>query len=228
MDDEDRNGGWRPESLEEARTRIDAIDGDILALLHDRARVVGHIGRLKRESGGAGATSAFRPGREVAMMRALYDRTRDPLAFATVLAVWREIVSGFTAAQVPLAVETVAETARLARDTFGAQAILTVAPSPGDCLTAMARMPGTVAMIPAAGIDWRAVAESGGHVVAATPYAGARIDAYCIAMAGPEPSGDDVTLALTAEGTARTLPGFGADPNGDTLLGGYPVPLAAI
>jgi len=226
MDDPDWPSDWHPETLDEARTRIDAIDSAMLDLLHDRARVVGHVGRLKRESGGAGAASAYRPGREVAMLRALRERTRDPLAFATVLAVWREIVSGFTAAQVPLAVETVAETARLARDTFGAQAVLTVAPSPGDCLTAMARMPGTVAMIPATGIDWRAVAESGGKVVAATPYAGARIDAYCIAMAGPEPSGDDVTLALTAEGTARTFPGFDADTNGDIILGGYPVPLA--
>lgn len=217
--------GWSPRSLAEARERIDAIDGDILALLHDRARVVGHVGRLKRESGGAGAASAFRPAREMAMLRSLHARTRDPLAFATVLAVWREIVSGFTAAQVPLAVETVAGTASLARDTFGAQAVLTVAPSPGDCLTAMGRHPGTVALLPADGMDWDAVVDSGGRVVAAAPFAGGRIDAWCIARADPEPSGDDVTLALTADGTLRHIPGFDADTGGDTALGIYPAPL---
>lgn len=231
MDDADRDGDWpdedwRPGTLDEARERIDAIDGAILDLLHDRARVVRHVGRLKRESGGTTAASAYRPAREVAMLRALRERTRPPLAFATVSAVWREIVSGFTAAQVPLAVETVAACAALARDTFGAQAVLTVAPSPGDCLAAMARRPGTVALIPARGIDWRAVADSGGRVIAAAPYAGATVEAWCIATIAPEPSGEDVTLALTAEGTLRHIPGFDADTNGDTSLGGYPVPLA--
>ena len=59
MDDPD----WSPRSLAEARERIDAIDDRILSLLHDRADVVGHVGRLKRESGGMGASSAFRPAR---------------------------------------------------------------------------------------------------------------------------------------------------------------------
>ena len=219
MDD----GGWPPRSLAEARTRIDAIDGALLDLLHDRARVVEHVGRLKRES--AAAPGAFRPAREVAMLRSLHARTRDPLAFATVLAVWREMVSGFTAAQSPLSVETVAQTAALARDTFGAQAHLTIASCPGDCLTAMARTPGAVALVPAEGIDWRAVADSGGTVIAAAPFAGPAIAAWCIAMADPEPSGEDATLALAPDGTTRHIPGFDADCGDDTRLGCYPVPL---
>ena len=100
------NPGWSPRSLDEARERIDAIDGTLLDLLHERARVVEHVGRLKREGGGVGAATAFRPAREIAMLRSLHARTRDPLVFATVFAVWREIVSGFTAAQVPLSVTT--------------------------------------------------------------------------------------------------------------------------
>ncbi len=221
MDDPD----WSPRSLDEARTRIDAIDDALLGLLHDRAQVVEHVGRLKRESGGAGATSAFRPAREVAMLRSLLARTHDPLAFETVFAVWREIVSGFTAAQVPLSIVTVAETAALARDTFGAQAVLSLLPRPLDCLNAMARQPGTVALLPAQDTDWRAVVDSGGHVVAAAPFAGTGIEAWCVTLGAPEPSGEDMTLALTAEGALRHIPGFAADTAADTCLGGYPIPL---
>jgi len=225
MDDAD----WSPRSLGEARERIDAIDTAMLTLLHDRAQVVGHVGRLKRESGGAGAASAYRPAREVAMLRALHARTRDPLAFATVQAVWREIVSGFTAAQVPLPVHTVASAAPLARDTFGAQAVVTLFPSAAECLAAMRAMPGAVALLPATDTDWRGVVDSGGTVVAAAPYAGNRIEAWCVAMADPEPSGpapgDDTTLALTGGGLLRHIPGFAADASGDTVLGAYPVPL---
>lgn len=221
MDDAD----WSPRSLDEARERIDEIDGTLLDLLHARARVVEHVGRLKRESGGTGATSAFRPAREIAMMRSLYERTRDPLAFATVFAVWREIISGFTAAQVPLSVETVAETAALARDTFGVQAVLTIAPSPGDCLGIMAQKPGTIALLPADGINWQAVIDSGGKVVAAAPFAGAGITAWCVTMGAPEPSGEDVTLTLAQDGTLHHIPGFDNAPSDGIALGGYPVPL---
>jgi len=216
---------WSPRSLAEARERIDIIDSAMLALLHDRARVVEHVGRLKRESGGAGAANAFRPAREVAMLRHLYKGTHDPLAFATVLAVWREIISGFTAAQIPLAVMTVESTAALARDTFGAQARVTILPSPADCLAAMTRTPGAVVLLPSGDTDWQAVLDSGAKVVAAAPFTGNSLDAWCVTMAEPEPSGDDVTLALTGEGTLRHISGFDADTGGDTALGAYPVPL---
>jgi len=221
MDDPD----WSPRSLAEARERIDAIDDRILSLLHDRADVVGHVGRLKRESGGMGASSAFRPAREVAMLRSLAARTRDPLSFATVMAVWREIISGFTAAQVTLPVVTMTETAALARETFGAQAQVHIAPSSAECLTTMAAMPGSVALLPAEGVDWRVMLDNGARVVAAAPFAGTSIDAWCVTMAPPEPSGDDITLTLTPDGTLRHIPGFDADTGDDIYLGGYPVPL---
>ncbi len=219
------NPGWSPRSLDEARERIDAIDGTLLDLLHERARVVEHVGRLKREGGGVGAATAFRPAREIAMLRSLHARTRDPLVFATVFAVWREIVSGFTAAQVPLSVTTPSDTAALARDTFGAQAILSIAPSSADCMTAMARMPGTVALLPDAGMNWRAVADSGGTVVAAAPFAGENILAWCVTMGDPEPSGEDMTLAMAQDGTVRHIPGFDTAPADETRIGAYPLPL---
>lgn len=221
MDD----AGWSPRSLAEARERIDAIDAQMLALLHDRAQVVEHVGRLKRESGGAGAANAFRPAREVAMMRAMQGQTHAPLAFATVLAVWREMISGFTAAQMPLQVVTVESAMMLARDTFGAQAQIRALPSAHDCLAALAQRPGTVILLPDAGIDWPAVVESGAQVVAAAPFAGARIEAWCLTDAAPEASGEDITLALTPTGTLRHIPGFQAETGTDTPLGGYPVPL---
>ena len=232
MDD----SGWRPESLDEARARIDAIDAAMLDLLHERAQVVVEVGRLKRESGGTGAASAFRPAREVAMTRSLHAKTHAPLAFATVNAVWREIISGFTAAQMPLSVVTPAKTAALARNVFGAQANVATHATAAECLAIMRDTPGTVALIPSENTDWNAVAASGGTIVAATPFAGSSIDAWCVTMASPEPSGDDITLIATADppdgatilgpcatGDVVALPGFHMD-NPDAI-GAYPRPL---
>ena len=221
MDESD----WLPRSLDEVRERIDDIDDAILALLHDRAHVVEHVGRLKREGGGTGANSAFRPAREVAMLRSLYQRTGEPLTFTTVAAVWREIISGFTAAQVSLPITTMAETATLARETFGAQALISLSPSPADCLSAMTQVPGTVALLPADGIDWRAVADSGGKVVAAAPFVGTDIEAWCVTLGEPGESGEDMTLAMASDGTIRHIPGIETDLADETILGAYPVPL---
>lgn len=203
MDD----SGWRPETLDEARMRIDAIDSAMLDLLHRRAQVVVEVGRLKRESGGAGAASAFRPAREVAMLRSLYARTSAPLVFATVDAVWREIISGFTAAQKPLTILTPAGSALLARNVFGAQAVLDERPASADCLKVLGVSPGAIALVPAHDTDWDALIASGGMITAAVPFAGTGVEAWCVAMASPEPSGDDMTLIATAEppGDATTL-----------------------
>jgi chorismate mutase-like protein len=229
------DGGWRPASLDEARQRIDAIDSAILDLLHQRAQVVLEVGRLKRETGGESANSAFRPAREVAMLRSLHARTNDPLAFATVDAVWREIVSGFTAAQKPLTILTSSATAALARNAFGAQAILDQRQSPADCLTALGDSPGAVALIPAVDTNWDAIMASGGAVVAVVPFAAPRISAWCVTMASPEPSGDDVTLIVTEDpdgaipigkssaGHIVALPGFHMDRA--DAIGAYPRPL---
>ncbi len=233
MDD----SGWRPTSLDEARQRIDAIDSAMLDLLHERAQVVVEVGRLKREGGGAGAASAYRPAREVMMLRAFHARTTHPLAFATVNAVWREIISGFTAAQMPFAVVTPAATAPLARNVFGAQAQIVAMTTGADCLDAMRGTPGTVALIPAGNTDWDAIAASGGKVVAAAPYAGDSIEAWCVTVASPEPSGEDVTLLATAtppdaatilgpcaQGHIVALPGFHIDR--PDAIGAYPRPLS--
>jgi|GEM_PF-5762385 len=92
-----------------------------------------------------------------------------------------------------------------------------------SCMTAA--MPGSVALLPAEGVDWRVMLDNGARVVAAAPFAGTSIDAWCVTMAPPEPSGDDITLTLTPDGTLRHIPGFDADTGDDIYLGGYPVPL---
>ncbi len=232
MDDSD----WRPASLDEARQRIDAIDSAMLDLLHQRARVVVEVGRLKRENGGTGAASAFRPAREVAMLRSLHARTNAPLTFATVDAVWREVISGFTAAQKPLTILTPTTLLPIARNAFGAQAILDDRPSSADCLTALSASPGAIALIPMRDTDWDALMASGGTISAVIPFAGSAIDAWCVTIADPEPSGDDVTLLATAtppdgatllgpctKGHVAALPGFHMDR--PDAIGAYPRPL---
>ena len=57
-----------------------------------------------RRQGHAGSGSAFRPGREAAMMRALAERHGGMLPLDTVEGIWRVIIATFTYVQAPFAV----------------------------------------------------------------------------------------------------------------------------
>lgn len=58
--------------LDASRARIEALDGEILALVAERVRVAREIGRAKRQAGGA----ALDPGREAAVVRRAVERGR--------------------------------------------------------------------------------------------------------------------------------------------------------
>ncbi|MDA3962489.1 MAG: prephenate dehydratase [Planctomycetota bacterium] len=72
------------------RQRIDAIDTELVRLLNERATCAQQIGAAKRSSG----SSIFVPHREQEVFRRVTDRNEGPLANATLLAIWREIMSG--------------------------------------------------------------------------------------------------------------------------------------
>lgn len=95
----------RPEpsldNLASLRAEIDRIDAEMHALLIQRGAIIDRLIAIKREQGGG---SAFRPGREAAMMRRLAERHRGLLPLHTVEGIWRVIIATFTWMQAPFSV----------------------------------------------------------------------------------------------------------------------------
>ena len=92
----------RPEDmLADLRVEIDRIDAAMHSLLIDRSRIIDTLIAIKEKQGGG---SAFRPGREASMMRAIAQRHQGLLPLDTVEGIWRIIISTFTYVQANYAV----------------------------------------------------------------------------------------------------------------------------
>jgi chorismate mutase / prephenate dehydratase len=78
-------------SIDELRKRIDAIDPKLVELMNERARAAVEIGQLKRE---AGQESVYSPERERDVLERVLAANKGPLADATILAIWKEMMSG--------------------------------------------------------------------------------------------------------------------------------------
>lgn len=89
------------DNLAELRAEIDRIDAEMHALLIQRGAIIDRLIAVKRQQGSG---SAFRPGREAAMMRRLAERHRGLLPLDTVEGIWRVIIATFTWVQAPFAV----------------------------------------------------------------------------------------------------------------------------
>lgn len=81
-----------PTSLDRLREDIDRVDGQLHALLRERAALVNRVAVAKRAEAD-GAMVIVRPGREAALLRKLIGRHEGALPAAVVAAIWREIVS---------------------------------------------------------------------------------------------------------------------------------------
>ena len=77
------------EKLTPLRTRIDAIDKQILDLLNQRAGVAQEVGHIKAETN----APVFRPEREMQVLRNAAERNPGPLADGDVQTIFREIMS---------------------------------------------------------------------------------------------------------------------------------------
>ena len=87
----------RPEDmLADLRVEIDRIDAAMHALLIERSTIINTLIAIKEKQGGG---SAFRPGREASMMRAMAQRHEGLLPLDTVEGIWRIIISTFTYVQ---------------------------------------------------------------------------------------------------------------------------------
>ena len=79
------------------RTRIDAVDRELLALLNRRAALALEVGELKKREG----SIAFRPEREAQVIAGLKSANGGPLASESVAPIWREIMSACRALEAP-------------------------------------------------------------------------------------------------------------------------------
>ena len=86
----------RLETLADLRIEIDRIDAALHRLLMERGEIIHRLIEVKARQGGG---SAFRPGREADMMRALVSRHQGLLPLDTVEGIWRIIISTFTFVQ---------------------------------------------------------------------------------------------------------------------------------
>ena len=76
-------------ALEGLRDRIDDVDGKILDVLNERARLVEEVGRVKE----SGATNVYAPSRERQIVEALRAANPGPFPEAGIAPVFREIIS---------------------------------------------------------------------------------------------------------------------------------------
>jgi chorismate mutase/prephenate dehydratase len=75
--------------IAELRTKIDAIDVDLLRLLNERARVAREIGAVKSREG----LPVYSPEREEQVIRSLIERSAGPLKAEAIRAIYCEIMS---------------------------------------------------------------------------------------------------------------------------------------
>jgi chorismate mutase / prephenate dehydratase len=88
------------EKLGAVRGAIDAIDRQLVDLLNERARLVGEVGRIKKDAGAA----VFQPEREAQVLAGVVKANRGPLPDSAIQAIYREIMSAGREIQRPVSV----------------------------------------------------------------------------------------------------------------------------
>ena len=193
------------------RAEIDRIDDAMHDLLMRRAAVVQQVGRIKSASGASGR---LRPGREAAIIRRLLARHRGALPRQVVVRVWRELLAGALGLQTPVVVAVGRDPAgdfpAIAREHFGALAVLHVQDDPIGVLDTVRSGEASVAVLPLGGVGWwrclRPAGEMPLHVVGRLPFwqpraPGAPLgDALMVAATLCDASGHDRTVLLAKPG----------------------------
>ncbi|MGH6932507.1 MAG: chorismate mutase [Dongiaceae bacterium] len=138
--------------LDDLRRQIDEIDSKLHELLMRRSAVVAEIGQRKGGNAGAG-NCFFRPGREATILRRLVARHQGSLAKATIVRMWRELLSATLRLQGPFTVAVYATDERsgfwdLSRDHFGSQTPATAFDRVGQVLRAVTDGQATVGVLP--------------------------------------------------------------------------------
>jgi len=89
--------GTSDTALAGLRSRIDAVDRELLALLNRRSGLALEVGELKRHEG----SPVFRPEREAQVVDGLKAVNAGPLQTESIAPIWREIMSASRALEAP-------------------------------------------------------------------------------------------------------------------------------
>jgi chorismate mutase len=165
-------------NLADLRREIDRIDETMHRLLMERGTIIDRLIAVKKTSDSG---SAFRPGREASMMRALAERHAGLLPLDTVESIWRVIIATFTYVQAPYSVHAdVSAGDPPMRDTarfhFGFTVPYLQHGSAAAVIEAVARARGNLGIFrldqgASAGAWWRALAGEGRpKVIARLPF----------------------------------------------------------
>jgi chorismate mutase/prephenate dehydratase len=201
-------------SLADLRRDIDVLDDQILDLLRRRAEAVQRVAAVKRSTG----DGFLRPGREAQIIRHLVARHRGALPAASVSRIWREMIAALYPLQAPavkVAVHAPNKSAArwdLARDWYGSTTPLQLCTTVNAVMRAISAQPAALGVMaqPEDGEKeswWPQLASrSPGtpRVIGRLPFVPnsrgslAELDAYVIANAAPEDSGEDRSLLVLA------------------------------
>lgn len=212
-------------SLDAVRARIDAVDGELLRLLDERAELAAAVAEAKRAAGDGGRFG-LRPGREAQVLRQLLGRRREAATEALVVRVWRELMGDSLARQGPfhLSVWGGAKTVEYARLRFGVAPTLDIAGKPEEALAA-AKTPGGVAVLhlaPDSAWWGRLLASPTLKVFSTLPCLAqwGPLSALAVAEVDVEPTGADMTFWVTdASGPAgKVIEALGKDGVAASLL----------
>src|SRR5438067_11883361 len=86
-------------TLDEVRSRIDAIDAELLRLVSERAGLAKDVAAAKAAAGDAGKFG-LRPGREAQLLRKLL-ANRQGASASLIVRIWRELIGDSLATQGP-------------------------------------------------------------------------------------------------------------------------------
>ncbi|RZO38933.1 MAG: chorismate mutase [Rhodospirillaceae bacterium] len=190
-------------NLAALREELDSIDNALHDLLMRRAAIAAGVRASK------GDAPVWRPAREAQILRRLMTRHTGPFPRATIIQLWREIVSAMVRLQGEFAVAVYAQDGErlcrdMARDHFGGETPLSLHSSARAVLNAVQEGTATVGVLPIPEDSeeapwWPTLAgiARGGNVTvcARLPFApiapGNGDSALCVASISPDESGDD-------------------------------------
>ncbi len=164
--------------LSALRREIDRIDETMHRLLMERGEIIDRLIAVKRTSESG---SAFRPGREASMMRALALRHKGLLPLDTAESIWRVIIATFTYVQAPYSVHADmsggdAPMRDAARFHFGFTVPLVSHPSASEVIAAVVASRGDLGIFrldqgASAGAWWTALTKpSSAKIIARLPF----------------------------------------------------------
>jgi chorismate mutase / prephenate dehydratase len=193
-------------SLEEIRREIDAIDDGLLDLLIRRGAATRQVRETKRADGSI-ALSPLRPAREAIMLRRLIERGNGVVSAATLVRLWRVILSSSTQAQAPVTLHVdqrlnITLHLRLLLEAHFCGMDIESHPSLHAAFAALTARPGDLVIADAAS-NWAEAftgsADGRAQLISALPVLARKTPPELLVFghADPQPSGCDETVILS-------------------------------